>query len=67
MNWIDEGIFLNARNYGESASVVTILTCEHGRHAGLVRGGSSRRFRPILQTGNFVQCAWRGRLEENLR
>ena len=66
MNWIDEGIFLNARNYGESASFVTILTRAHGRHAGLVRGGSSRRLRPILQTGNFVQCAWRGRLEEHL-
>ncbi|HIN92236.1 MAG TPA: DNA repair protein RecO, partial [Alphaproteobacteria bacterium] len=29
MNWIDEGIFLNARNYGESASFVTILTRAH--------------------------------------
>ena len=66
MNWIDEGIFLNARTLGESASVVTILTSSHGRQAGLVRGGASRRQRAILQTGNFVQCAWRGRLQENL-
>ena len=66
MNWIDEGIFLNGRPFGESASVVTILTSCHGRQAGLVRGGSSRKFRAILQTGNLVQCAWRGRLQENL-
>ena len=66
MNWIDEGIFLNGRPFGESASVVTILTSSHGRQAGFVRGGSSRKFRAILQTGNLVQCAWRGRLQENL-
>jgi len=66
MNWIDEGIFLNGRRFGETGSVVTILTSSHGRQAGLVRGGSTRRVRAILQTGNLVQCAWRGRLQENL-
>ena len=66
MNWIDEGIFLNGRTFGESASIVTVLTSAHGRQAGLVRGGSGRKLRAILQTGNFVQCAWRGRLQENL-
>lgn len=66
MNWTDEGIFLNGRTFGESASIVTILTSSHGRQAGLVRGGSGRRFKAILQTGNLVQCTWRGRLQENL-
>ncbi|PPR14247.1 MAG: DNA repair protein RecO [Alphaproteobacteria bacterium MarineAlpha9_Bin7] len=66
MDWTDEGIFLYARKYGEAASIATIFTCCHGRHAGLVRGGVSRRLKPILQTGNIVQCAWRARLEENL-
>jgi DNA repair protein RecO (recombination protein O) len=46
--------------------VVSLLTREHGRHAGFVPGGSSRRGRPIWQTGNVVEAAWRARLAEQL-
>ncbi|MDH3597576.1 MAG: recombination protein O N-terminal domain-containing protein, partial [Rhodospirillales bacterium] len=43
MEWQDQGIVLSARRHGESAAVVQLLTREHGRHAGLVRGGQGRR------------------------
>ncbi len=66
MDWTDDGIILSSRRYGETSAIVSILTCEHGRHSGLVRGGDSRRLRPILQTGNIVRCIWRGRLHESL-
>ena len=39
MEWSDEAIVLTARRHGESAAIVTLLTREHGRHAGLVLGG----------------------------
>jgi DNA repair protein RecO (recombination protein O) len=66
MNWSDEGIFLSGRPLGESGLIAEILTLEHGRHLGLVRGGRSRRIRPTLQPGNMVRVTWRARLSEHL-
>ena len=57
---------LSARKYGESAAIVTLLTRENGRHAGLVRGGAGSRARGIYQTGNLVSADWRARLSEHL-
>ncbi|WP_119462502.1 DNA repair protein RecO [Rhodospirillaceae bacterium SYSU D60014] len=66
MEWSDEGIVLSARRHGESGAVVILLTREHGRHAGLVHGGASRRARGLFEVGNRVQAAWRARLAEHL-
>src|SRR5437588_386743 len=66
MEWRDTGFVLTARRHGESALIVELLTREHGRHAGLVRGGQSPRRRALLQPGNQVAAAWRGRLPEHL-
>jgi len=66
MHWTDDAIVLSARKYGEGGAIVHVLTPEHGRHAGLVRGGSGRRQRGNLQAGNQVRVSWRGRLDEHL-
>ena len=66
MNWSDEGIILSKRKHGEQSIIITLMTAEHGRHAGLVRGGAGRRARGIYETGNYVSVAWRARLEEHL-
>jgi DNA repair protein RecO (recombination protein O) len=42
------------------------MTREHGRHLGLVRGGTGRRLRPVLQAGNGVRAIWQARLDEHL-
>ncbi|HSD35823.1 MAG TPA: DNA repair protein RecO [Alphaproteobacteria bacterium] len=66
MDWRDEGIVLTLRPLGESGAVVTLLTREHGRHAGLARGGAGRRGRALYQTGNRLAATWRARLGEQL-
>lgn len=66
MHWSDEGIVLSARAHGESSAIVELLTRDHGRHLGLVRGGRSRMQRPVLQPGNLVRAEWRARLDEHL-
>jgi len=66
MEWTDEGIVLGVRRHGESSAIVELLTRAHGRHLGLVRGGSSSRMRPLLQPGNSVSAVWRARLDEHL-
>ncbi|MBT5495649.1 MAG: DNA repair protein RecO [Alphaproteobacteria bacterium] len=66
MDWQDDGIVLSLRKHGESSVVVHLLTREHGRHSGLVRGGNSKKQRGVLQPGNEVHANWRARLEEHL-
>ena len=66
MDWTDEGIVLSARRHGESAAIAHLLTRDHGRHAGLVRGGWGKRGRAQLQPGNAVHARWRARLSEHL-
>jgi DNA repair protein RecO (recombination protein O) len=66
MEWTDDGIVLGVRRHGESSAIVELLTRDHGRHLGLVRGGASSRMRPLLQPGNGVRAVWRARLDEHL-
>jgi DNA repair protein RecO (recombination protein O) len=66
MDWTDDGIILSARRHGETSVIATMLTREHGRHAGIVRGGAGRRQRGVLQAGTLVRATWRARLTEHL-
>lgn len=66
MEWQDEAVILAARRHGENDAVVSLLSAEHGRWSGWVRGGAGRRARPVLQPGNRVAATWRARLPEQL-
>jgi len=66
VQWSDQGVVLSTRRHGETSAIVQILTKDHGRHAGLVRGGSGRKARGVLQPGNEVSATWRARLEDQL-
>ncbi|WP_260597937.1 DNA repair protein RecO [Sphingomonas endolithica] len=61
-----EALILAVRQHGEHGSIVRALTAEDGLQAGYVRGGRSRRIRPILQPANLVLGEWRARTEEQL-
>ncbi len=54
------------RPHGESAAIIEVLTALHGRHAGVVRGGASRRMAAHLQAGSQVSVTWRARLGEHM-
>ena len=61
MEWTDEGIVLGIQRHGEANAIVELMTREHGRHLGLVRGGAGSRMRPVLQPGNScARCGARG-------
>ncbi|WP_029003177.1 DNA repair protein RecO [Azorhizobium doebereinerae] len=66
MEWTDEGIVLGVRRHGESGAIVELMTRARGRHAGLVRGGASRRLAALLQPGNTLHAVWRARIESQL-
>jgi len=61
-----EAIVLSVRAHGEHGAVVRALTEAHGLQPGYVRGGRSRRLKPVLQPGNLVLGEWRARTEEQL-
>jgi len=64
--WQAEAIIISVRPHGEGNAVVSLLTADYGRHAGLVRGGASKKMRGTVQPGNRVQASWRARLSEQL-
>jgi DNA repair protein RecO (recombination protein O) len=66
VEWSDIAIVLGARRHGEANAVAELMTREHGRHLGLVRGGAGARLKPVLQAGNRVSATWRARLDEHL-
>lgn len=66
MEWREQGLLLGQRRHGESAAIIEVFTRDHGRHAGIVRGGASRKIAPILQPGAQLDLTWRARLEDHL-
>ncbi|MGP9789450.1 DNA repair protein RecO [Roseinatronobacter sp. NSM] len=66
MEWRDQGILLSVRKHGEATALIEVFTALHGRHAGAVRGGASRKMAPVLQPGAQLDVHWRARLEEQM-
>jgi DNA repair protein RecO (recombination protein O) len=66
MQWTDEGIVIGVRRHGEASGILELMTREHGRHLGMVRGAFGSRLKPVLQPGNSVSANWRARLDEHL-
>lgn len=52
--------------HGEHGVIARLLTPEDGLQPGYVRGGRSRRLRPVLLAGNIVQADYRARTAEQL-
>ncbi len=66
MEWSDRGIVLGRQRHGETSLIVSVLTRDHGRAKGLVRGGARSRQRGGFEPGNAVALIWRARLAEHL-
>lgn len=66
MEWQDEGTLISARPFGETSAIIEVFTAQHGLHAGVVRGGASRKVAAVLQPGSQVAVSWRARLDDHL-
>ncbi|WP_336276289.1 DNA repair protein RecO [Bartonella sp. CB178] len=66
MKWKEQAVVLGARRYGETSAILEVMTRQHGRCMGMVKGGRSRRMTALLQPGNFVEAEWWARLDEHL-
>lgn len=63
---ITDAIVTAVRPHGEHGAIVRVLTPHEGQISGYVRGGRSRRLRPILMAGNLVRIDLRTRVEGQL-
>lgn len=66
IEWRDEGAVLTVRPHGETSAIVEVFTPSRGRHAGVVRGGVSRKIAPLLQPGSQLAVVWKARLDDHL-
>ena len=66
MEWRDKGILLATKPFGETSLIIDVFTPDHGKSSGVVRGGQSKKLKPILQIGAQLDLTWKARLEEHL-
>ena len=66
LTWTDDAAILSVRPFGETSVILDVFSREQGRHAGVVRGGISRKVAPILQPGAQVCVTWKARLTAHL-
>jgi DNA repair protein RecO (recombination protein O) len=66
MRLLTQAIICAVRPHGEHGAIARALTPGDGMQAGYVRGGRSRRLRPVLLPGNLVQAEYRARTEDQL-
>ncbi len=66
IEWRDDAALLATRPFGETSVIIEVFSATHGRHAGVVRGGTSRKVAPVLQPGAQLSVTWKARLESHL-
>ncbi|HEX8655421.1 MAG TPA: DNA repair protein RecO [Allosphingosinicella sp.] len=66
MRLLTQAIVIAVRPHGEHGAIVRAVTPDDGVQPGFVRGGKSRRLRPVLVPGNLVQAEYRARNDEQL-
>ena len=66
MRLLTQAIVCAVRVHGEHGAIVRALTPKCGIRPGFVRGGKSRRLRPVVVPGNLVQAEYRARTDEQL-
>ena len=64
--WRDQGFVLSVRAHGEGGAVVSLLTENHGRHAGYLHGAQSTKKRAMIEPGSRVSIDWKSRVADNL-
>lgn len=66
MHLLTEAIVCAVLHHGEHGAIARLLTPADGLQPGYVRGGRSRRLRPVLVPGNVVRADFRARTSEQL-
>ena len=66
MNLNDEGLIISLRKFSDSASLMKVLTKNHGIYSGLIRLSKKNGNMGVNVPGNVININWRARLSEHL-
>ena len=66
MYWKDEGYLLSKTNFDENSIIIETFTLNHGKHSGIVYGGSSRKLKKNFQVGNKILLNMRSKSESKM-
>ena len=66
MNLNDEGLIISLRKFSDSASLMKVLTKNHGIYSGLIRLNKKNGNMGVNVPGNLININWRARLSEHL-
>ena len=66
MQFSDEGYIIKVLKHGENSAIVTVLSSEHGKITGFVKGAISKKKLGVYQLGNLISFNAYSRLEENM-
>lgn len=65
-SFVDEGIIINQRKYGENSLIIKVFSRNHGIFRSFIKSAKSRKNSAIFQVGNLISFEFRSRLEDNL-
>ena len=54
MNWDDAGYLISKNRYSENSIIAEVFTENHGKTAGIIFGGTSKKIKNYLQIGNKI-------------
>tara|TARA_Y200000002_G_scaffold186353_1_gene153830 strand:- start:1119 stop:1799 length:681 start_codon:yes stop_codon:yes gene_type:complete len=66
MIWIDSGFLLSKNRYNENSLITDIFTKNHGKVAGIIFGGTSKKLKNYLQIGNKVHVNFNSKNLNNI-
>lgn len=66
MQFRDEGYIVNIRKHGESGVILTVVSREHGKVTGYVRGALGKRKLSTFQLGNLIEFSAYSRVDDNM-
>ena len=66
MMWDDTGYLLSKNRYSENSLISEIFTEEHGKIAGIIFGGTSKKMRNYLQIGNKIHVNYNSKSENRI-
>ena len=66
MIWDDTGFLLSKNRYNENSLIVEIFTKNHGKVVGIIFGGTSKKIKNYLQTGNQLYTNYNSKSENRI-
>ena len=66
MNWDDLGFLLSKNRYSENSIISEVYTKNHGKVSGIIFGGTSKKIKNYLQTGNQIYVNYTSKSDNKL-